>query len=314
MKDFKKTGEERRPIGSQNFFKTTSQKNHIYGQKMSIITKIFIILIFVLCTNLCLLVIADRLPSEVTENQIFTIDTEIKAVGILSEESSVDWIIDYQRLYVNGSYDYGHIHDGKLNRTESIAILQWDDSLRSSGGSIAMGKKIAYNSKNKAESRYNLQTEKVLTYRTKEGSHLSGGESWSLDVAGNWDYKPEYIRCVFADNDPDYFPAFCNIVKADSTLLNFNTGQLSSRGVARSVTYYTQYPSALNYLIAVRPDSGMNSPAMGTIKTDFGGSIMEARNRSNNASATNNWKDTISVTGGIEKFQKKLMYESGFKV
>lgn len=281
---------------------------------MNIFRKFLMVLIFIVCTNLCALVIADRLPSEVAENQIFTIDTEIKAVGIMSEESSVDWTIDYQRLYVNGTYDYGHIHDGILNRTESIAILQWDDSLRSSGGSIAIGKKVAYNSKNKATSRYNLQTEKVLTYRTKEGSHLSGGESWSLDVAGNWDFKRQYVRCVFAENDPDYFSAFCNIIKADSKLLNFNTGQLSTRGVARAVTYYTQYPSALNYLIAVRPDSDMNSPAMGTIKTDFGGSIMEARERSNNVSATNTWKDSISVTGGIERFQKKLTYESGLNI
>lgn len=296
-------------IKNRNVFKRNSQ----CGYQKNIMKISIIILFLLLGINLFQIASADRLPSEVDENQIFTIDTEIKAIGIMSEESSVDWTIDYQRLYVNGDYDYGHIHDGKLNRTESIAILQWDDSLRSSGGSIAMGKKISYNSKNKASSRYNLQTEKVLTYRTKEGSHLFGEELWSLDVAGNWDLKRENVRCVFADNEPNYFPAFCNIVKAGSSIVNFNTGQLSTRGVSRAVTYYTQYPAALNYLIAVRPDSGMNSPAMGTIKTNFGGSIMEARNQSNNVSATNNWKETTSATGGIEKFQKKFTYESGLK-
>jgi len=100
----------------------------------------YVILLFLLGLNLFLIASADRLPNETNENQIFTIDTEIKAIGIMSEESSVDWTIDYQRLYMNGEYDYGHIHDGILNTTETIAILQWDDSLRSSGGSIAMGK------------------------------------------------------------------------------------------------------------------------------------------------------------------------------
>jgi len=275
---------------------------------------ISVCLFFLVGLNLFFFASADRLPTETDENQIFSIDTEIKAIGIISEESSVDWIIDYQRLFLNGTYDYGNIHDGKLNRTESIAILQWDDSLRSSGGSIAMGKKISYNSKNKASSRYNLQTEKVLTYRTKEGSHLFGEESWSLDVAGDWDLKRENIRCVFADIEPNYFPAFCTIVKAGSSIVNLNTGQLTTKGVSRAVTYYAQYPAALNYLIAVRPDSSMNSPARGTIKTNFGGAIMEARNQSNNVSATNSWKDSTTATGGIEKFQKKFTYESGLKI
>lgn len=274
---------------------------------------IYFILFFVLGLILCPISGADRLPVETDENQVFSIDTEIKAIGIMSEESSVDWTIDYQRLFINGAYDYGHIHDGKLNRTESIAILQWDDSLRSSGGSIAMGKKISYNSKNKAESRYNLQTEKVLTYRTNEGSHLFGEELWSLDVAGNSDLKRENIRCIFADNEPDIFPGFCNVIKAGSSIVNFNSGQLTTKGVSRAVTYYTKYPAALNYLIAVRPDSGMNIPAMGTIKTNFGGSIMEARDHSNNVSALNTWKDLTSASGGIDKFQKKLSYESGLK-
>ena len=97
----------------------------------------------------------------------------------------------------------------------------------------------------------------------------------------------ENIRCVFADIEPNYFPAFVLIVKAGSSIVNLNTGQLTTKGVSRAVTYYAQYPAALNYLIAVRPDSSMNSPATGTIKTNFGGAIMEARNQSNNVSATN---------------------------
>ena len=49
------------------------------------------------------------------------------------------------------------------------------------------------------------------------------------------------------------------------------------------------------------------------MKTFFGGAIMEARGTNDVPSATNNWKDAASVTGGIKNFQKTFTYESGFK-
>jgi hypothetical protein len=87
---------------------------------------IYFILFFVFGLILCPISGADRLPVETDENQVFSIDTEIKAIGIMSEESSVDWTIDYQRLFINGAYDYGHIHDGKLNRTK---VLQFSNGM-----------------------------------------------------------------------------------------------------------------------------------------------------------------------------------------
>ena len=84
----------------------------------------------------------------------------------------------------------------------------------------------------------------------------------------------------------------------------------SARGVAAT----GDIPAALSYQIAVSPDSNSGSGfADGTIKTMFGGAIMEARGQNQIPSATNNWKDTASVTGGIKNFQKTFVYESGFK-
>ena len=135
----------------------------------------------------------------------------------------------------------------------------------------------------------------------------------TLDVAGNWEKTADSIRCVFAAAKTEYFPAFCNVVKAKSELVNINSAQVSTKGSARAVAATGDIPAMLNYQIAVTPDSNSGSGfADGTVKTLFGGSIMEARGKNDIPSATNNWKDSASVTGGIKNFQKTFNYESGF--
>jgi len=355
---------------------------------------------------------ADRLPQQVPENQIFTIDTLIDVTGAVSQESEMQWTIDSQgesttgiyydtgsalnvseggypltqaqytklldwattfaqkygqsagdylsvynasgtyylkELYVPdneltkmvdvslfGSRDFSDlidaimaandryaqdttwklnsgIHDSKLYVGEEIAILTWTDTLRSNGGKLALNENIDFDSRNKGKGLSNLEVEKVLTYASTEGAHLVGAEEWTLDVAGNYQKTADSIRCVFASSQSTYFPAFCNVVKAKSELVNINSAQVSTKGSARAVAASGDIPAALAYQIAVTPDSNSGSGfADGTVKTLFGGSIMEARGKMQVPSATNNWKDTASVTGGIKNFQKTFNYESGF--
>lgn len=339
---------------------------------------------------------ADRLPQQVPENQIFTIDTLIDVTGAVSQESQMQWTLDSQNIarskYVNETgkdliplanvvvpaanvdalkkalakftevkivltaedkisvldvpdylldtlidakqfpgltfndiaealkdyaltayTDVGYIHDSKLNPTEEIMILTWTDSLRTNGGKLSLNENIDFDSRNKGKGLSNLEVEKVFTYASTEGAHLVGAEEWILDVAGNWEDVAGTIRCVFASAKTDYFPAFCNVVKAKSELVNINSAQVSTKGAARSVAATGDIPAMLNYQIAVTPDSNSGSGfADGTVKTFFGGSIMEARAKNQIASATNNWKDSASVTGGIKNFQKTFNYESGF--
>jgi len=332
---------------------------------------------------------ADRLPQEVPENQIFTIDTLIDVTGAVSQESEMQWTLDSQNWVTydyypedgveavavdrtiatainnlndeqapvvtwnadgtlaelkisdwmlpkiipgtsttwaqflatleNNDYvavkatDSGYIHDSILNPTEEIMILTWTDNLRSNGGKLALNENIDFDSRNKGKGLSNLEVEKVLTYASTEGAHLVGAEEWTLDVAGNYEATADSIRCVFASAKNTWFPAFCNVVKAKSELVNINSAQVSTKGAARSVAATGDIPAMLNYQIAVTPDSNSGSGfADGTVKTMFGGSIMEARDNHNKPSATNNWKDTASVTGGIKNFQKTFNYESGF--
>lgn len=208
---------------------------------------------------------------------------------------------------------YPYIHNSALLPGEEIALLTWTDSLRSNGGKLSLNKNIDFDSRNKGDGLYNLEVEKVLTYNSVEGAHLIGGEEWILDVAGNYEKSADNIRCVFAAAQSEYFPAFCNVVKAKSELININSAQISTKGQARAVAATSDIPAALNYQIAVSPDANTGSGfADGTVKTLFGGAIMEARGTSQKPAATNNWKDEASVTGGIKNFQKVFNYESGF--
>ncbi|PWR73444.1 hypothetical protein ACKUB1_05230 [Methanospirillum stamsii] len=335
---------------------------------------------------------ADRLPGQVPENQIFTIDTLIDVTGQVSEESEMQWTLadgDYESYKVDGESDAtlpadvadfatalntaksaglielawnaaggidklefpsdwasklvdpnvsatmkwsdlyalfttgyyktlskteGAIHNSMLKPTEEIMILTWTDSLRSNGGKLSLSKNIDFDSTDKGKGLSNLEVEKVLTYASTEGNHLVGSEEWTLDVAGSYEKTADTIRCVFATAKSEYFPAFCNVVKAKSELVNINSAQISTKGAARSVAATSDVPAMLNYQIAVTPDSNSGSGfADGTVKTLFGGSIMEARANNLVQSATNNWKDTASVSGGIKNFQKTFNYESGFK-
>jgi len=340
---------------------------------------------------------ADRLPSQVPENQVFTIDTLIDATGAVSDSSSMQWVLDDQNTkhytytrddstqtpyFLNSDevlaleaagvdvtvdsldgvssidvpssmltknlpaslqdaatgiityqdlvdaimnagdgdeysedyyYDRGYIHDSKLNPNEEIMLATWTDEIRTNGGKTSLNKNIDFDSKNKVDGMNNLAVEKVLTYASTEGSHLTGAESWTLDVAGSYEKTADTIRCVFASSSSTYFPAFCNVVKAKSELVNVNSAQISTKGALRGVAATGDVPAALSYQIAVTPDSNSGSGfADGTIKTMFGGSIMEARDNHLEPSATNSWKDTASVTGGIKNFQKTFAYESGF--
>lgn len=211
--------------------------------------------------------------------------------------------------------EYGGIHDGRLNRGESIAIVTYSDSIRTNGGHLQMNKAVGFDSGNKGSGLSNLEAEKVITYESIDGSFLVGSEEWSLSVAGNYKDTSDSIRCVFASAQSSVMPAFCNTVKAKSELINFTSGQISTKGSLRAVAATGDVPAGLFYQIAVSPVSGSSSGfAEGTVRTEFAGSIMEARGTSDSPAATNQWSDKTSVSGGIKTFQKTFGYESGLSL
>lgn len=197
------------------------------------------------------------------------------------------------------------------NPGDAIGETSWTDTILTNGGNMAMNKNFDFDSQNQTVSSYNLQSEKVLTYASTEGAHLLGEESYVLHTAGSYGSDEQIIRCIFADQDQRWIPAFCNTVQVKVSLINVNQAQISQRGTLRMVGG-TDIPAALNYQVAVSPDTRFgSSPADGTVKTSFVGSVMEARDRSTNESGTSNWRDSTEITSAITSFQKNYAYQSG---
>ncbi len=252
---------------------------------------------------------ADWLPNQTPENQIISISTVIDVVGMVSDNTQFSWVIASP----------GAIPTGTLGASQSVADLSYRDSTMTNGGHLMMSKNVDFDSRDKSNGQSNLETEKVLTYNSIEGSHLSGEESYTLSVAGSYANADDNIRCVFSQGGQSVLPSFCNIVTAKSSLINVNSAQISSKGGVRAVASSADTPAMLNYQIAVTPDAQSGSGfAEGTVKTLFSGNIMEARDGSaenwNKTSATNSWKDSTSVTGGIKNFQKSFAYLSGLRI
>jgi len=263
---------------------------------------------------------ADRLPNQTPENQVFSIDTVIDATGAVDDKSTMSWVIATP----------GAIPTGILKAGQSISDVTYKDAILTNGGKLAENKNFDFNSKDQASGLYNIESQKVLTYASTEGAHMVGEEEYTLSVAGNYATGDDNIRCVFSTNHGDLLPAFCNIVSAKSSLVNVNSAQISTKGQIRAVAESADVPAGLNYQIAVTPDANSGSGfAEGTVSTVFAGSIMEARDGGdsnydgtdapygatwNKTSATNTWKDSTTVTGGIKTMQKAFAYQSGFRV
>nr|WP_319539493.1 hypothetical protein [uncultured Methanospirillum sp.] len=260
---------------------------------------------------------ADRLPNATPENQVFSIDTVIDVTGAVDDKTTMSWVIAGP----------GSIPTGILKSGQVISDVTFKDAILTNGGKLAENKNFDFSSKNMGSGLYNIEQQKVLTYASTEGAHLVGEEEYTLSVAGNYANAVDNIRCVFSTNHGSVLPAFCNIVSAKSSLVNVNSAQVSTKGQIRAVAETADVPAGLNYQIAVTPDANSGSGfAEGTVKTVFAGSIMEARDGGNTnyalssgatwnkTSATNTWKDTTSVTGGIKTLQKAFTYQSGFKV
>ncbi|MDD1729146.1 MAG: hypothetical protein LUQ50_08750 [Methanospirillum sp.] len=264
--------------------------------------------------------IADRVPNQTPENQVFSIDSVIDVTGAVDDKTSMSWVLASP----------GSIPEGILDAEQVIADVTYKDSILTNGGKLAENKNFAFDSRDQLNGLYNIESEKVLTYASTEGAHLVGEEEYTLSVAGNYSGTEDDIRCVFSEGNAAVLPAFCNIVSAKSAQVNINSAQISTKGQIRAVAETADIPAEVNYQIAVTPDANSGSGfAEGTVKTVFAGSIMEARDGGddnyaldgttedgeatwNKTSAENTWKDTTEVTGGIRTLQKAFAYQSGF--
>jgi len=267
-----------------------------------------IILIGIAIVSIAMITGGDRLPNETPENQVFSIDTMLDATGIVDESNSLNWVVASP----------GSIPTGIFGASQSNADVLYKDTILSNGGKISENKNFGFDSKDKSSGLYNLQTEKVLTFASVNGAHLTGEEQYTLSVAGNFAWMQDQIQCVFSSANGILVPAFCNVVSAKSNLVNLNSGQVSTKGILRATTN-SLAPTEMSYRIAVSPDENSGSgTAEGTVSTVFAGSLMEARDAGdetwNTTAAERTWRDETTVSGGIRNFQKMFgdpSYQSG---
>ena len=193
----------------------------------------YALLVAIICCMVIGTVSADRLPNQTPENQIFSIDTVIDVTGAVDDKTTMSWVIASPSA----------IPTGILGASQAIADVTYRDSILTNGGKISENKNFDFNSKNQANGLYNIEGQKVLTYASTEGAHLVGEEEYTLSVAGNFASSADNIRCVFSASQSGYLPAFCNIVSAESSLVNVNSAQISSKGQIRAVAKTAEIPA-----------------------------------------------------------------------
>jgi hypothetical protein len=291
-----------------------------FNRCIAIIAAVFLIAISGLAT-------ADILPKPVPENQVFSVSSIIEAVGPVTESTSLVWQIGDAGLTAL-PWAVG-VSESSI-RSGSIGYVTYSDTIMTNGGQIAEVKSFSMDTHAKTAGLYNIETAKVLTYTSQNGSHLMGEESYVLDVAGNWSYGLDDIVCVFARASKNTIPAFCNKVTASSKLTQVRTAQIESVGSLTAVGKTANVPAALNYEFSVTPDANSASGyADGIVSTIFTVSVMEGRNDGEitppldgaidirdlsyytELASTLTHIDTATVAGGITTFNKQFDYKSG---
>ena len=291
---------------------------------MSYQRNIGVILTFCLVASASVTV-ADRLPQGVPENQLISIESMIETIGVVMQKTSTVWEVSDGGL---DSLGYPvKSSDGRSVNGNSIAYAAYSDFIMTNGGKFSETKTMTIDTNPQAPGMYNIETTRVLTYNSINGSHLMGEESYVLDVAGQWSYGGNDITCVFSKPDSSIIPAFCNKATASSKLRSVTSAQVETRGSLTAVGKDSSVPAALSYEISVTPDSNsVSGYADAVVSTTFTVSVMEGQSSSatspddalakmlgiyNKTSSTISAVDTTSVSGGITAFNKVFNYQSG---
>ena len=253
-----------------------------------------LVVVTALCILFCMPVSSDRLPEGALENQIWSTESLLEGVGVTMESTSLNWYTSDAGLtelpmphpdtdvtsvwrstspsglatLISPSPEHNVL-------SGSIAYMVYKDTIKSNGGQISEVKSFSMDTNAKTEGLFNTRTDKILTYTSQNGSHLMGAESYLLDVSGMWSPRGSDLVCVFSRSKEEIIPAFCNKVTASSKLHSVTTAQIESIG---TVAMVGTSPAALNYEIAVTPDSNSVSGfADAIVSTTFTVSVMEGR-------------------------------------
>ncbi|MBN1166790.1 MAG: hypothetical protein JXA44_06625 [Methanospirillaceae archaeon] len=277
---------------------------------------------------------ADILPPAVPENQMISVYSYIETIGVVIEKSS--FTSESSSAYLHNGILFGSDADiGNAAFGERVAQIVWRDKTITNGGYLKETKTFGYGSGNQGSQGYNLQTDKILTYESIDGSTLAASERISMEICGNYSDTAGLTRCVFGSGNRAVNPAFCNIVTAESNLIGVTSISAQTSMDARFAASDADIPAALSYKIDVSPNTASGAEyAMGTVETEFSARIMEANDRLDDNHVyydpahtadpfANYWDDSARITtysdrtmvsGGITRVTKAFAYQSGMSL
>lgn len=303
------------------------------------------LIVFLLLTGIgcfCLpLTTADVLPPAVPENQMISIYSYIETIGMVIEKSS--FTSQSSSAYLHDGILFGNDADvGNAAFGERVANIVWSDKTITNGGYLKETKTFGYDSGNQGPEGYNLETDKILTYESIDGSTLLSSERISMEICGNFSDTAGSSRCVFGQGANAVNPAFCNTITASSDLIGVTSISAQTSMNARFTASSADVPAALKYNIDVSPNAASGAEyAMGTVQTEFTARIMEANgvldingraagtgstyfdpahttdpfaNYWDNSARITTFSDKTMVSGGITRVTKGFNYLSGMNL
>ena len=278
--------------------------------------------------------VADVLPPAVPENQMISVYSYIETIGMVIEKSS--FTSQSSSAYLHDGILVGNDADvGNAAFGERVAQIVWSDKTITNGGYLKETKTFGYGSGNQGPEGYNLETDKILTYESIDGSTLAASERISMQICGNFSDTAASTRCVFGQSNNAVNPAFCNTVTAESNLIGVTSMSAQTTMNARFTASNADVPAALSYKIDVSPNAASGAEyAMGTVQTEFTARIMEANDRLDDNQVyydpahtadpfANYWDDPARITtfsdktmvsGGITRVTKAFNYQSGMSL
>ena len=185
------------------------------------------------------------------------------------------------------------------------------------GGYVSETKTFDPDTRNKAVGLFNVESTKTFTYATdaNTGSIAQTAEMIATDNMGAPTSTADVVACPFGPSQSEVYPAFCNVMYAKSMSQGVTSSAQSSSAQVRMVAAGADTPAVLNYNFDVKPDASAGvGYAMGTLNTEFGVSIKEARGNGPAPSATLVFTDKATVTGMVAKLTKQYRSESGFSL
>ena len=135
--------------------------------------RILILLVYLLVISVCICQ-AVRLPNATYENQMISITTVIDVVGMVDDHTIMSW--DLSNRYLG---------PGVLKSDEAVGSLVYRDSTMTNGGHLMMNKQFGFDSSDQPGGLNNLESTKLITYESIDGSHLFADEEISLSNVGN---------------------------------------------------------------------------------------------------------------------------------